>query len=269
MPMNTIDLRSKINGANGFKTYYFILAIFFSIICLVSTSLHYTETAPGNFLMWSSWLLSVGLLFLYSRESGSIKLDLKVFKSKRLLLYLVLTVGFFITHLWDFNNLPWSDKGLFDDGAWDIYFAKERIFTDQPFQAAFFDDVGLISREVVFHYYITFFFKIFGYNLLIFNIALTVLGYITFMFTTMLAERLFKKNSITIFTAIVMNFFPLQLLHMYAGHRYAMAAPMIMASVYFSYTGFQYEKQDETYLRALFAALVLIVPLWEAVFIWF
>lgn len=255
--MNINDLRTKINGANRFKTYYFILAIFFSIICLISTSLHYTKKAEGNFLMWSSWLLSVGLLFLYSREPGSIKFDLKVLRSKRLLLYLVLTFGFFITHLWDFNNLPWSDKGLFDDGAWDIYFAKERIFTDQPFQAAFFDEVGLISREVVFHYYITFFFKLFGYNLLIFNISLTILGYITFIFTTMLAERLFKKNSVTIFTAIVMNFFPLHYMHMYAGHRYAMAAPMIMASVYFSYTGFSMKSKMRLTLGALFAALAV------------
>jgi len=255
--MNINDLKSKIDGGNPFKTYYIILAIFFSLICLTSTSLHYTQTAPGNFLMWSSWLLSVGFLFLYSKKSGSLKFDLTVFKSKRLLLYLVLTLGFFITHLWDFNNLPWSDKGLFDDGAWDIYFAKERIFTDQPFQAAFFDDVGLISREVVFHYYITFFFKLFGYNLLIFNIALTILGYITFMFTTMLAERLFKKQSITIFTAIVMNFFPLQYMHMYAGHRYAIAAPMIMASVYFSYTGFSMKNKMRLTLGALFAALAV------------
>ncbi len=255
--MNINDLRTKINGANRFKTYYFILAIFFSIICLISTSLHYTKKAEGNFLMWSSWLLSVGLLFLYSREPGSIKFDLKVLRSKRLLLYLVLAFGFFITHLWDFNNLPWSDKGLFDDGAWDIYFAKERIFTDQPFQAAFFDEVGLISREVVFHYYITFFFKLFGYNLLIFNISLTILGYITFIFTTMLAERLFKKNSVTIFTAIVMNFFPLHYMHMYAGHRYAMAAPMIMASVYFSYTGFSMKSKMRLTLGALFAALAV------------
>lgn len=250
-------MKSKLNNPNPFKTYYFILAIFFSVICLISTSLHYTEVASGNFLTWSSWLLSVGFLFLYSKEPGNFKFDLSVFKSKRLLLYLILTCGFFITHLWNFSNLPWSDKGLFDDGAWDIYFAKERIFTDQPFQAAFFDDVGLISREVVFHYYITFFFKLFGYNLLVFNIALTVLGYITFMFTTLLAERLFNKKSITIFTAIVMNFFPLHFMHMYAGHRYAMAAPMIMASVYFSYTGFSMKNKIRLALGALFAALAV------------
>ncbi len=250
-------MKSKLNGSNPFKTYYFALAIFFSVICLISTSLHYTEVASGNFLTWSSWLLSVGCLFLYSREPGSFKFDLSVFKSKRLLLYLLLTCGFFISHLWNFSNLPWSDKGLFDDGAWDIYFAKERIFTDQPFQAAFFDNVGLISREVVFHYYITFFFKLFGYNLLVFNIALTVLGYITFIFTTLLAERLFNKRSITIFTALVMNFFPLHFMHMYAGHRYAMAAPMIMASVYFSYTGFSMKNKIRLSLGALFAALAV------------
>jgi hypothetical protein len=252
-----MNLKAKYSGSSPLKIYFMIMAIFFSAGCIVSTALHYKGVFPGNFFTWSTWLLSVGFLVLYSLERGSSKFDLTIFKSKRLLFYLVLTCGFFITHLWNFNGLPWSDKGLFDDGAWDIYFAKNHIFTDQPFQAAFFDEVGYISREVVFHYYITFFFKLFGYNLLIFNIALTILGYITVIFTTLLAEKLFNNKFVTVFTAIVLNFLPLHYMHIYAGHRYAMAAPMIMTSLYFTYTGFSMNNRTRLVLGALFAALAV------------
>ncbi|WP_331921699.1 hypothetical protein [Pseudobacteroides sp.] len=252
-----MNLKTKSSDFGGYKKYFMLMAIIFSVGCIVSTALHYGGVFPGNFFTWSTWLFSVGFLFLYAFETSSSKFDLTIFKSKRLILYVVLTCGFFITHLWNFSNLPWSDKGLFDDGAWDIYFAKNHIFTDQPFQAAFFDKVGLISREVVFHYYITFFFKLFGYNLLIFNIALTVLGYITFLFTTLMAEKLFNNKFVTIFAAVVLNFLPIHFMHMYAGHRYAIAAPMIMASLYFTYTGFSMKRRTRLVGGALLAALAV------------
>ncbi|MDP4182039.1 MAG: hypothetical protein Q8942_13230, partial [Bacillota bacterium] len=251
------SIKPGLSDYNSVKRTWLLMAIIFSVICLVSTALHYTGAAPGNPFTWLAWIISVVFIFSYAIEFKGFKKDLSFIKSKRLWFYITLTVLFFVSHLWNYHNLPWNDKGLFDDGAWDIYFSKKYIFSGQPFQAAFFDQVGYISREVVFHYFITFFFKLFGYNLLIFNIALTVLGYITFIFTTLLAERLFKNKYVTIVTAIVFNFLPLRFMHTYAGHRYAIAAPMIMASFYFTYTGFHMKSKVRLVLGALFAAFAV------------
>src|SRR5207249_1871373 len=87
--------------------------------------------------------------------------------------FVILALLFVVTHIWNFKTTPWNQNGLFDDAAWDIYFAKKYIFTHEPFQTAVSEG---IARETIFHYYITFFFVLFGYNLLVFNVALLILG---------------------------------------------------------------------------------------------
>ena len=163
-------------------------------------------------------------------------------------LFIFVIVLYFSSHLINFSTAPWNQNGLFDDAAWDIYFAKNHVFAGIPFQAAYFDNVGLISREVVFHYYISIFFKLFGYNLLIFNISLLILGFITILFTTLIIQRLFKNVFITVLSAIIINFFPLHFLHIFAGHRYAIAAPLVVVSLYYLYTAFANNSRFRTFI---------------------
>lgn len=164
---------------------------------------------------------------------------------------------YFSSHLINFSTAPWNQNGLFDDAAWDIYFAKNHVFAGIPFQAAYFDNVGLISREVVFHYYISIFFRLFGYNLLVFNISLMILGFITVLFTTLIIQRLFRNVFVTILSAIIINFFPLHFLYIFAGHRYAIAAPLMVISLYCLYTAFANNSRFRAFLSAFFAALCL------------
>lgn len=174
-----------------------------------------------------------------------------------LLVCIFVIVLYFSSHLINFSTAPWNQNGLFDDAAWDIYFAKDHVFAGIPFQAAYFDNVGFISREVVFHYYISIFFKLFGYNLLIFNISLLILGFITILFTTLIIQRLFKNVFITVLSAIIINFFPLHFLHIFAGHRYAIAAPLMVVSLYYLYTAFANNSRFRAFASAFFAALCL------------
>lgn len=226
--------------------------------CVTSTGLHYLGLSPGNPLTWASWFLAVaafGGSFVTIRGDAPALSAGRLIRSELAIAVAVLLL-YLVTHLWNYPIAPWNANGLFDDAAWDIYFARNHAFNG-PFQAAFFDDVGLISRETVFHYYITSFFKLFGYNLLVFNASLVVLGFVTVLFTTLTVHRLFRTPVITVVAALILNFLPLHYVHVFVGHRYAIAAPLMMVSLYFLYSGFLDRSSVRLTLSALFAALCL------------
>jgi len=235
-----------------------LAAVALAAVCVTSTVLHFAGVFPGNPLTWASWLLAVGAYAASFLRLPALRLPLTAgdFRTSEFAIAIVVLLLYLVTHLWNFQVAPWNTNGLFDDAAWDIYFAKNHALNG-PFQAAFFDQVGLISRETVFHYYITPFFKLFGYNLLVFNAALLVLGFVTVLFTTLTVHRLFRTTAITIVAALVLNFLPLHYLHVFVGHRYAIAAPLMMVSLYLLYSGFLDRSFVRLALSALFAALCL------------
>lgn len=235
--------------------YIFFSSIFFLLVSWIFTSLHYVNILYGNSLSWISWILAIITLF-YSflpLDFSSNHFVKKIQKSDYIVA-LCATVLYFSTHIWNFVTAPWNQNGLFDDAAWDIYFAKIHAFNG-PFQAAFFDNVGYISREVIFHYYISVFFKLFGYNLLVFNISLLALGFITVFFTTFIIHRIFKNTIVTLLSMVILNFFPLHFMHIFMGHRYAIAAPLMVVSLYFLYQAFAHKSFFRATISALFAAL--------------
>jgi hypothetical protein len=238
------------------RPYLLAAAVAFTILAWEMTALHYTGGAYGNDFAWISWLLAVasfcGAFVRFSRPSFSVRTILR----SEVGIALALLLLYLPTHLWNFPVAPWNTNGLFDDAAWDIYFAKIHAFNG-PFQAAWFDTVGYISRETVYHYYITAFFKVFGYNLLVFIGSLLVLGFVTVLATTLIVHRLFHNRWVTVAAAVVLNFFPIEFLHIFVGHRYAIAAPLMMVSLYFLYSGFQDRSFFRVALSAFFAALCL------------
>lgn len=247
------ELSTYVDRMNSKKKPLF-LSLILSCVSFLSSSLHYASLWYGNNLSWISWLSSVALFsyaFLPSKK--------RVFHTitKKSVLFVAGIIAFYIlAHLWNFQHAPWNQNGLFDDAAWDIYFSKNHAFNG-PYQAAFFDEVGYISRETVFAYYISVFFKIFGYNLLVFNISLLVLGGVTVLFTTLLIHEYFKNNRITLLSFFVLNFFPFHYMHIFMGHRYAIATPLMMISLYFLYTAFLRNSYIRAILSSFFAALCM------------
>ena len=242
-------------GKDRLRRVFFGLFLLSSIACVIATSWHYTRKYPGNPGTWLAWLLCLGfLLATYfpsrteTREWAWALWD----DSSFIRLFVILALVFIVSHVWNFKTAPWNQNGLFDDAAWDIYFAKKYIFTHEPFQAAFPDG---IAREVVFHYYITFFFVLFGYNLLTFNIALLILGLTTFVFTCLIVHELFRNYLVTIVSGLVFNFLPFHFIQTFIGHRYAMAGPLITASLYFLITAFARPSAFRAALSAILAAL--------------
>lgn len=223
--------------------------------CVAVTIAHYSGLWYGNSWTWVLWIAASALFIASFISSNTIHWFTNVSIHRRVLIIIgLVSLLFFVTHLWNWSTAPWNNFGLFDDAAWDIYFANIHI-GHSPFQAAFLDMVGYATRETGFHYYITFFFQLFGYNLLVFNCALLVLGYITVLVTTLLIDRLFHNNIVTICSAFIVNFFPLQYLHIFMGHRYAIAAPLMVLSLYFLYTAFMNASRPRAALSAFFGAL--------------
>jgi hypothetical protein len=246
----------EIFGKDNLRRVFFGLFAVSAIGCAIATILHFNHRYPGNPFLWVAWALSIiFLLATYFPESRELKewaSALRWKDSRFLPVFAGLAVLFVVCHVWNFKTAPWNQNGLFDDAAWDIYFARNHVFTHEPFQAAFPEG---IAREVMFHYYITFFFLPFGYDLLTFNIALLILGMITFLFTALLIHRLFRSYLVTIVSALVFNFLPLQFIQTFIGHRYAMASPLIMASLYFLTTGFTDRSPFRIALSAVLAGL--------------
>jgi hypothetical protein len=248
-----VDLRRRI-----VRPSLLALALGLFVLTVVSSALHYTGHFPGNHVSWISWVVAVaafGGAFVGPNTSSLTFSRRSIFQSEVAVAVFTLVL-FLPTHLWNFDVAPWNVYGLFDDAAWDIYFARNHAF-EGPFQPAFFDTVGYISREVVFHHYVTAFFRLFGYNLLVFNVALLVLGFVTVLFTSLIVHRLFRNPAVTALAAVILNFFPLHYLHIFVGHRYAIAAPLMVVSLYFLYSGFQQRSGLRLTMSALFAALCL------------
>src|SRR2546423_4871851 len=228
----------EVFGKDKRRRAFFVLFVLGTVACAIATSLHYTGKYRGNPITWLAcvWCL-VFLLATYFPSLREIKQWATGLWSERrfVRLFGVLALVFVVSHIWNFKTAPWNQNGLFDDAAWDIYFAKQHIFSHEPFQAAISEG---IAREVGFHYYLWPWFILFGYNLLTFNVALLVLGLTTFIFTCLIVHELFKNSLVTIVSALVFNFLPLHFIQTFVGHRYAMAAPLLTASLYFLMTGF-------------------------------
>jgi hypothetical protein len=245
-----IEIFGKARRQRGF----FILFVLSTVVCAIATSLHYTGKYPGNPITWVAFVLSLVFLlatyFPSARETR--QWALATWEERRFLgLFGVLVLLFVVSHIWNFKTAPWNQNGLFDDAAWDIYFAKQHIFSHEPFQAAISEG---IAREVGFHYYIWPWFILFGWNLLTFNVALLVLGLSTFIFTCLIVHELFKSRLVTIVSALVFNFLPLHFIQTFVGHRYAMAAPLLTASLYFLMTGFSRGSTLRVALSGILAA---------------
>ncbi len=245
----------EILAKDRLRRLFFGLFIVSAIACVVATCLHYTRTFPGNNLTWLAWLASlVFLLATYCPNWPEIKQwAAAMWEDKSfVVVFVILALVFLVSHVWNFKTAPWNQNGLFDDAAWDIYFAKQHIFTHEAFQTAISEG---IARETIFHYYIGVWFVPFGYNLLTFSLALLVLGMTTFVFTTLIVHHLFKNYLVTTVSALVFNFLPFHFIQTFIGHRYAMAAPLLTSSLYFLMTGFSRRSAFRVAWSAILAAL--------------
>ena len=157
-------------------------------------------------------------------------------------------------HLPIFHHAPWNENGLFDDAAWDIYLLKKNLFT-QPWQTLYYDHIGGIAREYLFHYFMAVWLKVFGYSIKAFNYGLLFLGAWTVIFAA-LTVRIFWRSKLAFLAAVTMTLLPFHYAHQFIGHRYAIALPLLAAAIYFFV---QANKQNESWYMKWFAVLLGLV----------
>src|SRR3954454_16356050 len=118
---------TEIFGKDKRRRVFFGLFVLSTAACALATTLHYNRTYPGNSLTWLAW---VACLFFFlatyipsARETQEWATSL--WDDRRFLrVFGCLALLFAASHVWNFKTAPWNQNGLFDDAAWDIYFAK-------------------------------------------------------------------------------------------------------------------------------------------------
>ena len=228
------------------------------LINFVTTLLMYLSVLPNNFIVFYTYPVSLVLLVLAFKPKFSISLTKLKDNRFILLSLLAVTVLFFLVHYYNYKSSPWNNYGLFDDAAWDIFDCRLKCFTDDKFEMIFFDSgIGVISRELVFHYYIAFMFRLFGYNLFVFNLALNILGLVTVIFTMLTAHEITGNRYYTIASGLTLMFLPLEFTQVHMGHRYAICGPLLMISFFFLVSAYKRASLIRATIGGIFAGLTM------------
>lgn len=236
----------------------FMISVVLMAFSFVATLLMYLELTENNFPVYFTYPLSVICLVFSFRRYINFNIKDRIRNKETLIALAGVSLVYLLIHLYKFNSAPWNSSGLFDDAAWDIFDARLKCFTTENFEVIFFDgEVGGISRELIFHYYITVFFKLFGYNLLVFNIALKILGWITVIFTLLSVKEMTENIWISICSALTLMFLPLEFTQVYMGHRYAICGPLLMISFYFVVRAYKRKSLACGAMGGIFAGLTM------------
>ena len=249
-----IDKLLKDSGANGWRGW---AAISFCFLAYLGSLLHYNGSLPGNRFSWVFLLLSVYLLLRFSylnhiKNATKSEVDYDFYKLIALAVFI-----YFAGHLHNWDSAPWNNFGLFDDAAWDIYFLKDKVLGEAPFQTIYFDNIGGISREALFHYYTALFFTFSGYNLQAFNFALLVLGFLSVLYITLSVYELTKSIKIAIFALLFAAFYPLIYTQTFQGHRYAIVPPLITMAYYYALLAYRRKSLFFAVLTGLFTSIAI------------
>ena len=243
---------------NKLDKRFAIASLVFIVISFVMTLLMYLEVVPNNFIVWFTYPASVLCLILSFRHYGSFSFR-KILSDKEMLIAVLgVSLLYLLIHIYKINTAPWNNYGLFDDAAWDIFDARLKCFRGDNFEIIFFDAlIGIISRELVFHYYISIFFRLFGYNLAVFNAALVFLGWITVIFTLLSVKELTDNVWIAVCSALTLMFLPLEFTQVYMGHRYAICGPLLMISYYFILKAYKKSSVRHAAVAGIFTGLTM------------
>jgi hypothetical protein len=236
---------------------FFLLSLLLALVGFILAASYYFNQLAQDTSSWLFWLTSVFFLWLSFLDKGAVRRYVAAIHKKDILFLMMITLFYFIARTNHINDAPWNSNGLFDDAAWDIYFAREYIGADRSFQIIFKDTFAYISRELVFHYYISAFFHWFGYNLMTFNFSLLFLGYITVLFTAFTAFRIFDNFFLGLLAGVLLTLLPWHLTQTFMGHRYAICTPIMMISLYYFTTAFKRKSLPRCVLGGAFAALCM------------
>jgi hypothetical protein len=226
------------------------------VICVVGATAHYHGRAWGSPWQPIGWLLSMLFLLLaFAPTPTQIRANFKSLINPTTAFFLFWILVYVLAHLWNFRTAPWNGNGLYDESGWDVFFLKNYVI-GHPFQAAWLDHAD-ITRETLYHYYVWAFFRAFGYNLLSFEAANSVIWFMQFIFALFLVHLFFRSYIVTSVAALTFTFLPYAFVYSFLGYRYPMATALSIASLYFLYLGFERTSYFHLSLGGILAGLCL------------
>jgi len=206
-------------------------------VCALAAAAHYRQSSWGDVWQPIGWLLSMSFLLLaFVPGVRDMAAPLRKLVNPKPALFLFWILFFIVSHLWNFNTAPWNGNSLFDESGWDLWYLKTYVI-NHPYQPAWFHFP--ISRETLFHYYVWGFLKLFGFNILAYQVALFIIWLTTFLFTLLLVDLFFDSYGVTSIAALILNFLPFAFIYTFAGYRYPMATAFAVVSLYFLHLGFK------------------------------
>jgi DNA-binding beta-propeller fold protein YncE len=231
------------------------LSVISLVICVVGATAHYRKASWGDPWQPIGWLLSMlFLLAAFTASPRELVGRLRSVVNPKAAFFLFWILFFVISHLWNFRTAPWNGDALFDESGWDLWYLKSYVI-GHPYQAAWFHPP--ISRETLFHYYVSGFLRLFGFNILSYEAAVFVIWFTTFLFTLLLVDLFFRSYIVTSVTALIFNFLPFAFIYTFAGYRYPMAVALAVVSLYFLHVGFRNGSPFRLSLGGIAAGLCL------------
>src|SRR5438128_3010787 len=187
-------------------------------ICAWAGAANYRKAPWGDPWQPIGWLLSMGfLLVAFLPSPHHLATGFKSLIKPKPAFFLFWILFFVVSHLWNFRTAPWNGDALFDESGWDLWYLKTYVI-GHPYQPAWFHFP--ISRETLFHYYVWGFLKLFGFNILAYQVALFIIWLTTFLFTLLLVDLFFDSYGLTSISALIVNCLPFAFISTFAGYSY-------------------------------------------------
>ncbi len=144
---------------------------------------------------------------------------------------------FIAAHLYRFHTAPWNGDGIFEDSERAVTYLTTRAI-GHPFAAAWWiPSPHNWCVESLFSYYQWPWFSLFGYKILTVEASSLMLWCVTFLFTLLFADLLFKSYVVTSVVALVFTFLPFAFIYSFVAFHYEMAPMFAVMSIYFLHRG--------------------------------
>ncbi len=174
---------------------------------------------------------------------------------------------FVAAHLWSFQTAPWNGGGIFEDCVRSVTYLKTRGI-GHPFAAAwwFWGDNWCV--ESLFSYYLWPWFSLFGYSIVVDEMASLTMWSVTFLFTLLLIDLLLESYVVTSVVALVFTFLPFAFIYSFVAFHYGMTPMFAVMSLYFLHKGGDATCQRDTDQRrdSVSMAALTVRPLGAATF---
>ena len=220
----------------GRKIIYSVTAIGF-ISFIISIKLFNAYFGHGQYspLTWITWLSSLMLLIgftmvlqfkrLYTNPPGNGDSNQREFQPAILF---ILALATFIFRWSNIENLPYGFQGMHYDTAYNSELAFRILDGTVPFSPVL--PSMIYVRDSLQHYYLAFFFLIFGKSIFALRISSVILSIINVLLLYTLSQTLLKRRWISLFVALLYACSSTDTVFSYSAFEHVISTPILVAA---------------------------------------